>query len=206
MLKKAIKMAEIAHKGQTRNSGEEYIVHPLAVMSILKHYKFPQEALVAAVLHDVTEDSKTTNLDIMKAFGERVGFIIYALSKNKKPNNLKELKMKWEKERKRYEKSHKTFQEYVDYRFLMYVNRFYTSGIADPWIFFIKMADQIHNLSTLEPFSKKKRARKIIEVEKYFMPIYEKASDVITPLYHKRYQLLIARLKRTVARAKVKYL
>ena len=68
MLKKAIALATERHKGQKRESGEDYVSHPLAVMEILRRYSFPEEALICAVLHDVCEDTNISNLHIGKVF------------------------------------------------------------------------------------------------------------------------------------------
>lgn len=101
----AITLAIHLHKGQKRKSGEDYVTHPLRVMEILKTHNLPEEVLVAAVLHDVCEDTEISNHEIVERFSPRVGFILYALSKNNKPMG-------------------KNFSE-VDFRFLLYVRRFF---------------------------------------------------------------------------------
>lgn len=202
MLDKAIKLAEDLHRGQKRKSWDDYIVHPLSVMDTLKRHWFPEEALAAAVLHDIVEDTDTTNLEIRDMFWDRVGFIVNALSKNQKPKNNKELKEKYQKEKENISDMASTFEEYVDYRFYMYLNRFSMGIIADPWIMFIKIADQIDNTSSLHVFNKEKRLRKIAELEEHFLPLYERLTEILTPMYMKKYDDMIAILKWNIEKAK----
>ena len=178
-LEEAIMLATESHVNQFRKDGTPYIGHPLAVMEILRSYDFPEEALIIAVLHDVCEDSEVTNLEINEKFGPRVGMSLHALSKNKR---LK-------KERKN------DTVELTDYRFLMYINRFYSAALQKPFILLVKMADQIHNLSTLQTFPLQKQTRKIMEVEKYFLPIYEEMKVHLDPIYKTKYEDLIDQLK-----------
>ncbi len=198
-LEKAMELAEKYHTGQLRKSWEPYIIHPIAVMNILKKYNFPEDVLVAAILHDIVEDSHMTNIEINNLFWERVGFILYALSKNPKPKDNDKLKKTYNKES---HDKYKTYKDYIDYRFFMYVNRFYVSIIADPWILFIKMADQIHNLSTLEFLPAKKQIRKIDEVENYFMPIYKKAESIMTKMYKDKYKGMLWDILNVIKTAK----
>ena len=202
-LNKATALAEKCFKTKFRKTGEPYVQHCYNVVQILKDSGLEDEKLlVAAMLHDVCEDTDIYNPEIQKHFGDRVGFIINVLSKNKKPDviNLKETF--------KPDATHKTFEEYVDYRFLMYVNRFYMGALADPYVLFIKIADQIDNMATVEIFSDEKIERKIWEIKKYFMPIYEKAlglykkiheNDTITSEYYKKFVVLKNRLKNVVA-------
>lgn len=201
IIEKATKLATNLHEWQKRKSWWDYINHPLAVMEILNKYDFPNEVLVAAILHDTCEDTEITNLYLRKEFWDRVGFIVNALTKNKKPENNEELKKKFEEEKKRWWK-HWTLKEYIDYRFLLYINRFYVWIIAEPWIMFIKMADQIHNLETIDCFHKEKIDRKISEIENHFIPMYKKAKELVTPMYMPKYEWLMWELLEWVKKAK----
>lgn len=181
-LDQAIALAEKHHRGQIRKDWTPYINHPLAVMEKLRDFNFPEDMLVAAVLHDICEDTKISSLDINRFFWTRVWFIVNALSKNKKPKNNAELKKEYKERIKKRKVSnletYKDFDEYIDFRFHMYLNRLYTWIIAEPWIFFIKVSDQLHNLSDMEFFPAEKRKRKIREIEDFFLPVYRKSKDV----------------------------
>ena len=74
----AFEVARAAHEGQTRKSGEPYITHPLAVATILAQWHLDAQALIAAILHDVVEDTPTTKDDIAKQFGKAVAELLMA--------------------------------------------------------------------------------------------------------------------------------
>ena len=206
---KAIRIAKDNHKWQIRKDGSPYINHPLRVAKLLEKYNFPDEALAAAVLHDTCEDTKLNIWDINELFWTKVWFAINALSKNHKPKNNEKLKKEYkEKQNKKRVSSletYNTFEEYIDFRFHLYLNRLYMWIIAEPWILFIKISDQIDNLSDMKPFSSEKKLRKIEEVEKYFLPIYEKSENIFSldVKYTKIYNSFIELLKETLYKAKL---
>jgi GTP pyrophosphokinase len=69
-IEQAYEVARQAHSGQFRHSGEAYITHPLAVATILAEWHLDAQALMAALLHDVVEDTPTTKAEIAKTFGK----------------------------------------------------------------------------------------------------------------------------------------
>lgn len=80
-LTKAIEFATNAHKGQKRKyTGEDYIVHPIAVMELLRSFGCHEEILCAAVLHDTVEDTDTTIQDIEENFGTIVARMVEGLT------------------------------------------------------------------------------------------------------------------------------
>lgn len=211
-LEQAINLATECHLWQKRKDGADYITHPIAVMEILKEYDFPEDMLIAAVLHDICEDTCICSLDINKLFWTRVWFIVNALSKNKKPKNNEKLKKEY-KEKENMKKisnleTYKDFDEYIDYRFHIYINRLYTWIIAEPWIFFIKVADQLHNLSDMKVFPFEKKKRKLEETENYFLPMYKKLKYIfeINPNSLERYNIFIKLLEDKVLETKNNYL
>ena len=76
MIEKAYKIAESAHKGQARKSGEPYIIHPLCVAIILAELEMDKETIVAGILHDVVEDTIMTAEQITEEFGEDVALLV----------------------------------------------------------------------------------------------------------------------------------
>jgi guanosine-3',5'-bis(diphosphate) 3'-pyrophosphohydrolase len=182
--KRAIEIAKEYHKWQMRKDGTHYISHPLRVASFLEKYGFSEDILVAAVLHDTCEDTTLTIWEINKEFWTRVWFVINALSKNNKPKNNKKLKLEYQEKLTQRKitnlETYESYEEYIDFRFHLYINRLYMWIISDPWVLFIKISDQIDNLSDMKPFSKEKKLRKIEEVEKYFLPLYKKAESLFT--------------------------
>ena len=81
LVQKAYKLAEKAHSGQLRRSGESYIYHPLAVALILAELKLDYYCIVAAILHDCIEDTSITKDDVEKEFGSQVAHIVEGVSK-----------------------------------------------------------------------------------------------------------------------------
>src|SRR5512139_3623362 len=80
-LNAAYRFSEAAHAGQTRQSGEPYISHPLAVAGILAGWHLDGQALVAALLHDVMEDTSVTKDEISDTFGKPVAELVDGVSK-----------------------------------------------------------------------------------------------------------------------------
>jgi (p)ppGpp synthase/HD superfamily hydrolase len=83
-LRNAFLFAETAHRDQSRQSGEPYITHPLAVASILTQWKLDAQALAAALLHDVMEDSGVTKLELTEKFGKSVAELVEKLKNEAK--------------------------------------------------------------------------------------------------------------------------
>ncbi len=80
-LQSAFEFSEAAHEGQYRRSGEPYISHPLAVASILTEWHLDAQALTAALLHDVMEDTRITKSEISDKFGKLVAELVDGVSK-----------------------------------------------------------------------------------------------------------------------------
>ena len=86
LLRKAYVVARDAHEGQTRSSGEPYITHPVAVACILAEMRLDHETLMAALLHDVIEDTPATFQDIEELLGTTVAGMVEGVSKLDKLN------------------------------------------------------------------------------------------------------------------------
>jgi len=96
MLERAIQFATQAHKGQFRKyTGEPYITHPLAVMEIVRGVPgHTEEMLVAAVLHDVVEDTDVSLMEIQEEFGDAVSDLVLHLTDISTPEDGNRLKRK----------------------------------------------------------------------------------------------------------------
>ncbi|GIR70040.1 MAG: hypothetical protein CM15mP74_12910 [Halieaceae bacterium] len=81
LVRRAYYYSEQAHYGQTRRSGEPYVTHPLAVASILARMHMDAQSLMAALLHDVIEDTGVNKEDIGAQFGEEVAELVDGVSK-----------------------------------------------------------------------------------------------------------------------------
>ena len=85
-IEKAYSLANEAHSGQLRKDGEKYILHPLSAASILADFQMDHETLMAAILHDVIEDSQFDKSHLMKTFGSKVSELVDGVSKLDKIN------------------------------------------------------------------------------------------------------------------------
>ena len=148
LIKKAYKLAEKAHSGQLRRSGESYIYHPLAVALILAELKLDYYCIVAAILHDCIEDTFMTKDHVKKEFGAQVAHIVEGVSK------LTHLEFNSSSQ-----KQAKNFQKLV---FAM---------SKDMRVMIIKLADRLHNMRTIDSMSDEKKIQKAKETSEIHAPI-----------------------------------
>ena len=144
----ALQMATAAHEGQFRQSGEPYITHPLAVAKILARWHLDPQALIAAVLHDVVEDTPTTKADIAKKFGKAVAELVDGVSK------LDKLQFA-------------TLEEAQAENF----RKMLLAMARDVRVILIKLADRLHNMRTLDAVHPSKQERVAKETLEIYSPI-----------------------------------
>ncbi|MGN0396289.1 MAG: RelA/SpoT family protein, partial [Coprococcus sp.] len=149
MIEKAYKVADKAHNGQLRKSGEPYIMHPLNVAIILAELELDKETIVAGILHDVVEDTVMTSEEIAAEFSEEVAFLVEGVTK------LTQLKMTTDKIEVQAENLRKMF----------------LSMAKDIRVILIKLADRLHNLRTLKYQSPAKQIEKARETMDIYAPI-----------------------------------
>jgi len=139
IIKKAYDYSLKHHEGQTRASGEPYLVHPLEVALVLAEMKMDPVAVAAGLLHDSVEDTSVTIVDIRKEFGEQVAHIVEGVTKISKIDFAT-------REEQQAENLRKMMLAMVD----------------DIRVVLIKLADRLHNMRTLEHLDPE-RQRKIAE-------------------------------------------
>jgi len=143
-LRQSYVVAKDAHEGQTRSSGEPYIIHPVAVARILAEMRLDIETLQAALLHDVIEDTEVTKEELEGQFGNTVAELVDGVSK------LDKLKF-----RDRKEAQAENFRKMV------------LAMVQDIRVILIKLADRTHNMRTLgalRPDKKRRIARETLEI------------------------------------------
>ena len=150
-IKQAFKFANKAHRGQKRKSGHDFIVHPVEVAYHLARLELEPNVIVAGLLHDVIEDTNTTNKEIEKKFGMEVSKLVSSLTKlNITEDNI---------------------NEHVEKKNL---RNFLVSMAEDVRVAIIKLADRLHNVETLQYLDKEKREKIAKETLSIHAPIAEK--------------------------------
>ena len=144
----AYQFSEAAHHGQKRLSGEPYITHPLAVAGALAEWRMDVQAVIAALLHDVMEDTAVTKTEIAVRFGKQVADLVDGLSK------LERIE----------------FQSYQDAQAENF-RKMLMAMARDLRIVLIKLADRLHNLQTMAPLRPDKRRRIAHETLEIYAPI-----------------------------------
>jgi GTP pyrophosphokinase len=127
LIRKAWEFCVQHHKGQTRASGEPYIIHPLEVAEVLAEMKLDATAIAAALLHDSVEDTPATNEEIAAGFGDQVAHIVEGVTKIDKIQ----------------------FANRED-RQAENVRKMLLAMVTDVRVVLIKLADRLHNMRTLE--------------------------------------------------------
>ncbi|CAM3724931.1 bifunctional GTP diphosphokinase/guanosine-3',5'-bis pyrophosphate 3'-pyrophosphohydrolase [Vibrio aquimaris] len=147
-LRQSYVVAKDAHEGQTRSSGEPYIIHPVAVARILAEMRLDIETLQAALLHDVIEDTAATKQDLENQFGATVAELVDGVSK------LDKLKF-----RDRKEAQAENFRKMV------------LAMVQDIRVILIKLADRTHNMRTLGALRADKKRRIARETLEIYSPL-----------------------------------
>lgn len=148
LVKRAYYYAEQAHDGQKRRSGEAYITHPLAVADILATMHMDHQSLMAAMLHDVIEDTGISKKAIAKQFGDSVAELVDGVSK------LTQIEFE-----SHAEKQAENFQKMA----LAMAN--------DLRVILVKLADRLHNMRTLGAMPPDKKRRIAKETLEIYAPI-----------------------------------
>ncbi len=147
-IRRAIRFGRRAHKGQQRASGEDYILHPVQVATILAKMRLDHETIVAAILHDVIEDTPTAKDQIVEEFGNEVAELVDGVSK------LTHLSLE----------SRAVAQAENFRKILMAMSR-------DIRVMLIKLSDRLHNMRTIDALPLDKQHRIAHETLDIYAPI-----------------------------------
>ena len=148
LIRRAYELADAAHKGQKRVSGEDYIIHPLAVAKILTDLQIDDITISAAILHDVVEDTTHTLKEMRELFGDEVAMLIDGVTK------LGRIQYKSKEE-----------QQLESYR------KMFLAMAKDIRVIMIKLADRLHNMRTLKYVREDKQKRIARETIEIYAPL-----------------------------------
>ena len=146
MIEKAYTVAQEAHEGQRRKSGEPYIVHPLCVSIILADLEMDKETIAAGLLHDVVEDTIMTNEDLERDFGDDVALLVDGVTKMSK--------LQYNGDKVEFQADN--------------LRKMFLAMARDIRVIIIKLADRLHNMRTL----KYQPPEKQIEIARETLDIY----------------------------------
>ena len=148
LINKAYLYALKYHKGQKRESGEDYIIHPLYVAYILSTMHADSTTICAALLHDVIEDTKATYDDVKKEFGEEVASLVDGVTKL----------------------THLNFNNKDEF-LATNIRRIIVSIREDARIVIIKLVDRLHNMKTIEYKKDERRKEIALQTLEIYVPL-----------------------------------
>lgn len=152
LIDKAYRVADEAHRGQKRKSGEPYIIHPLCVAIILADLELDKETIISGLLHDVVEDTIMTTEELEQEFGSEVALIVDGVTK------LGRLSYSKDKVEEQAENLRKMF----------------LAMAKDIRVILVKLADRLHNMRTAKYWSPEKQKEKARETMDIYAPIAQR--------------------------------
>lgn len=148
LIRKAFEFAKDAHKGQLRNSGEEYFIHPAHVALILSTLHMDDATIIAGLMHDVLEDTEYTYEQMSEEFSEEIAVLVDGVTK------LKKIKYKSKQENQ-----------------VENLRKMVMAMANDIRVIIIKLADRLHNMRTLEYMTRQKQIEKATETLEIYAPL-----------------------------------
>lgn len=142
----ACEFGDIAHIKDKRKSGEPYITHPIAVAEILAGFRLDRDTIIAAILHDTVEDTEVSDHQIEQRYGRAVARLVDGVTKLKSSSHNKQ------------QNKAATFHKIL------------TATLADPRVLIIKLADRLHNMSTLDAVRPEKQRTTAQETLDFYVP------------------------------------
>lgn len=162
VVRRAYEFAEKAHSSQMRKSGDPYVTHPLATAIILADLHLDLAAIVAALLHDVPEDTTTTIQEVAEAFGDEVASLVDGVTKLSRIN--------WNVIEDSRKASAKPSEDEISV-WAENLRKMFLAMAEDVRVVLIKLADRLHNMSTLIYLSPNRRRQIAQETMEIYAPL-----------------------------------
>ncbi len=147
-VERAYHLADQAHAGQTRMTGEPYICHPLSVALILAGMRMDAKGIMAAILHDVIEDTPVSKAQLAETFGDEVAELVDGVTKLGRINSTSRAEAQAQN-----------------------VRKMFLAMVKDLRVIMVKLADRLHNMRTLDTMASPKRRRIAAETLDIYAPI-----------------------------------
>lgn len=163
---KAFKFAKQAHKDQKRFSGDDYIVHPVAVAKYLNSLALDADSIASALLHDVVEDTKTSLVEIKQEFGVTICGMVDAVSK------LSTVRLTKSRIRDiAIDEDEDMHSPYMFERQLGILRKMFLAMAQDLRVVLIKLSDRLHNMQTLQYVKEENQKRIALETLEIYAPL-----------------------------------
>lgn len=150
---RALNFAREKHEGQKRITGEDYVIHPVAVATILLDLGLDSDTVIAALLHDVLEDTETKGEEIQAAFGQNVLAMVEGVTKLTRLNINPAARKDEQAEQAEN------------------IRKLFMAMAKDIRVLLVKLADRLHNMRTLDALNHEKRLRKSRETMDIYAPL-----------------------------------
>ena len=176
LIEKAYDFAHHAHNGQKRKSGEDYIIHPVAVARVLCDVGADENLICAGLLHDVLEDCQhveDVNEKLHKKFGSEIYYLVDCVSKD------------------RFEDAITVEKEYF--------KKLHHALEMDLSIFFLKIADLMHNLETISSLKPERQKTWLHELKYEFLPLFSTFFHIIPAHYQEIFNQMMMQLEESIA-------
>ena len=168
-VRRASMLAKEVHQGQKRKTGEEYIVHPIAVAHKLFRIGADEDVVCAALLHDTLEDNPESHRlrdQIYTEFGDHVLYLVEAVSKNGLISD-----------------KHRQQLEYIEQIRMAFE--------LDIFVFFIKVADLMDNMQTVGSLNRKRREQWVMELKYQYLPLFSEYFHRVPWAHREMYMRLL---------------
>jgi GTP pyrophosphokinase len=168
MIKNAYALADRAHAGTFRRSGEPYVQHPLAAAMIVAQMHLDATTIIAALLHDVVEDTNVSLSEIREGFGPAVAHIVDGVTKFEE---IGRRQRNWADQQANSTDDQRRSRERAIKQQAENIKKMFMAMAEDPRVVLVKLADRLHNMRTLDALPDAKRQRIALETREIYAPL-----------------------------------